>query len=88
MNPLSLIALLPVIEIILLIGMGSLFGFWFTLLWIIGTAAVGVYLLRRVRGSLGFGSCPSLVEEIDVWYLDGKEPAHDRNEAKCTWSGL
>ncbi|OZB37823.1 MAG: hypothetical protein B7X44_00550 [Halothiobacillus sp. 15-55-196] len=44
-------ALLPVIEIILLIGMGALFGFWFTLLWIIGTAVVGVYLLRRVRGA-------------------------------------
>ena len=54
-NPLSLIALLPVIEIVLLIGMGSLFGFWFTLAWIIGTAAVGVYLLRRMRGAFQIG---------------------------------
>ncbi|MBD3815467.1 MAG: FxsA family protein [Halothiobacillus sp.] len=54
-NPLSLIALLPVIEIVLLIGMGALFGFWFTLAWIIGTAAVGVYLLRRIRGSFQIG---------------------------------
>ncbi|WP_298217716.1 FxsA family protein [Halothiobacillus sp.] len=56
MNPLSLIALLPVIEIVLLIGMGALFGFWFTLAWIIATAAVGVYLLRRMRGAFQIGS--------------------------------
>ena len=54
-NPLSLIALLPVIEIVLLIGMGALFGFWFTLAWIIGTAAVGIYLLRRMRGAFQIG---------------------------------
>lgn len=54
-NPLSLIALLPLIEIILLIGMGALFGFWFTLAWIIGTAAVGVFSLRRMRGAFDIG---------------------------------
>ena len=55
MNPLSLIALLPIIEILLLIGMGAVFGFWFTLAWIVGTAALGVYLLRRQRGLFQMG---------------------------------
>lgn len=50
MNPLSFIALLPVIEIVLLIGMGALFGFWFTLAWVIGTAVLGIVILRRLRG--------------------------------------
>ncbi len=54
-NPLSLIALLPVIEIVLLIGMGAVFGFWFTLAWIVGSAIVGVYLLRRMRGAFQIG---------------------------------
>lgn len=54
-SPLSLIALLPVLEIILLIAMGAVFGFWFTLAWIIGTAFVGIVLLRRMRGVVQLG---------------------------------
>jgi UPF0716 protein FxsA len=77
-NPLSLIALLPVIEIILLIGMGSLFGFWFTLLWIIGTAAVGVYLLRRVRGAFQIGRPLDAV---------GQSTAADSLGIFATWVG-
>ena len=53
MNPLLFIAWLPVIELLLLIAMAALFGFWFTLAWIIGTAVLGVYLLKRVRRRLG-----------------------------------
>lgn len=53
MNPLLFIAWLPVVELLLLIAMAALFGFWFTLAWIIGTAALGVYLLKRVRRRLG-----------------------------------
>lgn len=63
-NPLSLIALLPVIEIVLLIGMGALFGFWFTVAWIIGTAAVGVYLLRRARGAFQVGRTLDSVDQV------------------------
>lgn len=53
MNPLLFIAWLPVVELLLLIAMAALFGFWFTLAWIIGTAVLGVYLLKRVRRRLG-----------------------------------
>lgn len=56
MNPLVFIAWLPVIELLLLIAMAALFGFWFTLAWIIGTAVLGVVLLRRLRQRLGTGS--------------------------------
>ncbi len=52
MNPILFIALLPIIEIILLIAMGAVFGFWFTLMWILGTAVVGVGLLRTTKGNL------------------------------------
>ncbi|MGC8698480.1 MAG: FxsA family protein [Halothiobacillus sp.] len=49
MNPVSFIALLPVIEIVLLIAMGAVFGFWFTVIWIVATAALGIILLRVTR---------------------------------------
>lgn len=45
-RPLSLIAFLPIVEIVLLIAMGAALGFWFTLAWVVGTAFVGVWLLR------------------------------------------
>lgn len=45
-RPLSVIALLPIVEIVLLIAMGALWGFWFTLGWIVLTAAVGIWLMR------------------------------------------
>ena len=77
-NPLSLIALLPVIEILLLIGMGSLLGFWFTLAWIIGTAAVGVYLLRRMRGAFQIGRPLDAV---------GQSAATDPLGVFATWVG-
>lgn len=75
-NPLSLIALLPVIEIVLLIGMGALFGFWLTVAWIIGTAAVGVYLLRRARGAFQVGRT-----------LDPQVASVDALGAFATWLG-
>lgn len=49
MNPISFIALLPIIEIVLLIAMGAFFGFWFTVMWIVATAALGIILLRVTR---------------------------------------
>jgi UPF0716 protein FxsA len=49
MNPVSFIALLPIIEIVLLIAMGAIFGFWFTVIWILATAALGIVLLRGSR---------------------------------------
>ncbi len=49
MNPVSFIALLPIIEIVLLIAMGAVFGFWFTVIWILATAALGIILLRLTR---------------------------------------
>lgn len=52
MNPISFIALLPVIEIVLLIAMGALFGFWFTVAWIVLAAAFGIFLLRKTRLNL------------------------------------
>lgn len=49
MNPVSFIALLPIIEIVLLIAMGAVFGFWFTVIWILASAALGIILLRLTR---------------------------------------
>lgn len=45
-RPLSLIALLPILEIVSLVAMGALWGFWFTLGWIVVTAVIGVWLMR------------------------------------------
>lgn len=45
-RPLSLIALLPILEIVLLVAMAALWGFWFTLGWIVATAVIGVWLMR------------------------------------------
>lgn len=53
MNPLVFIAWLPVIELLLLIAMAALFGFWFTLAWIVGTAVLGVVLLKRLSQRMG-----------------------------------
>lgn len=45
-NPLFFMAWLPVIELVLLIALGASIGFWMTLLWVVGTGFVGIWLLR------------------------------------------
>lgn len=62
-----LFLILPVLEIYLLIKVGSIIGAGYTILLVVGAAAAGVYLLRtqgfatffRVRQSLARGELPA-----------------------------
>lgn len=74
-RPISLIALLPIVEIVLLIGMGAMFGFWFTVAWIVATAMLGVWLLRsagpramqKARSYTGPDQAPPVNEALGVF---------------------
>jgi len=45
-SPLILMGWFPIIELVLLIAMGASFGFLVTLMWVVATAVVGIWLLR------------------------------------------
>ena len=67
---------LPVLEIWILIELGSIFGFWGTLLLVIGTAILGIFHLRMQGFELVFNlqkkllsgqrAVPELVEGIGL----------------------
>lgn len=65
--PLILILLFPIAEIFAFVEIGSRIGGWQTVLWVIGTAIVGVMMLqlhgiatiRRVQASLMRGEFPA-----------------------------
>lgn len=45
-SPLLLMGWFPIVELVLLIAMGATLGFLATLAWVVGTAVVGIWLLR------------------------------------------
>lgn len=55
-----------VVEIVLLVALGAWIGFWLTLAWILGTAILGVLLLKTAaaRGRLAAG--PAIAHRILV----------------------
>ena len=67
---------LPVLEIWILIELGSIFGFWGTLLLVIGTAILGIFHLRMQGFELVFNlqkkllsgqkAVPELVEGVGL----------------------
>ena len=67
---------LPVLEIWILIQLGNIFGFWGTLLLVIGTAILGIFHLRMQGFELGFNlqkkllsgqrAVPELVEGVGL----------------------
>ena len=67
---------LPVLEIWILIQLGSIFGFWGTLLLVIGTAILGIFHLRMQGFELVFNlqkkllsgqkAVPELVEGVGL----------------------
>jgi UPF0716 protein FxsA len=82
-SPLLFMGWLPIVELVLLIAMGAAFGFLPTLAWVIGTAVVGIWLLR----SAGPRAYQRAVQEAAAAGGQGAPVSIDALALFSTWFG-